>query len=250
MITTISVVIVVVLLMIVVQSCDSHARKVAKIEKYIAAREYDEARALANEALDGWGDDLPITINRINTAQISTLLDNSGLDDAEAMAQELDAMPVLLDLTSKKLSHLYDKDFRSLYSFLARFPFHATFKDELLDVSPSDISFAEDYAANPFTRSNDLQKKYYFRTNVGYNDEVSKSNTLITQALNLAIFDKDIDRINKLFPLLKPIAKEIKRVKTQDGSAPCYDDYTITYKLENEAKAEALRKIKEAGINL
>ena len=79
---------------------------------------------------------------------------------------------------------------------------------------------------------------------MGYNTEVAKYNRLVSQVIDLATFDGNKEYLRKLLPLLKPEAVETSRKKVSD----CYLD--ISYKLVNNAKTDALRKIKEAGINL
>ena len=66
------------------------------------------------------------------------------------------------------------------------------------------------------------------------------------QVIDLATFDGNKDYLRKLLPLLKPEAVETQR--NWEEKEHYY--LTIKYKLENKAKSEAQRKIKEAGINL
>lgn len=215
-----------------------------KLEQKISERDFDGARELANKL--SRDDDKEKAIERINKAQLSVMVVNNSLEDAQYLAQELDAMPEFFDVLEHNVQKIYERDFRGLYNMLTRFPitasYHAKLSDNCLDIY---LQHAYDYAANHTS----AYKEYYYSTNVGYNDEVERYNRLVEQVLDLAIFDGNKEYIRKLLPLFKPIAVENGKKATKKDSWGD-QEYDILYKLENKAKADAQRKIKEAGINL
>ena len=221
--------------------------KKSKIEKMISKQKYDKARTLALKL--EYENDKKDVLYRINAAQLGAKMKDGQIEDAEALAKELDAVPVFMDLVVKNMDKFYSNNFRALYSCLVSFPFTTRYHEQLVDISFSDIGFAEDYAAK-LARNDDsfsVGYDYFYSTNVGYNYEINKYNVSIMQAFNLALLDKDIDRINLLFSLLKPEAVEVNRVTTKKGD---YPRGTITYKLKNRAAEEAIKKAKQVGVKL
>lgn len=212
-----------------------------KLEQKISDRDFDGARELANKL---GRNEKEKAIERINKAQLSVMVVNNSLEDAQYLAQELDAMPEFFDVLEHNVQKVYERDFRGLYNMLTRFPIIASYHALLSHVCDADLDLANSYIADH--NSSSLYKEKYYSTNVGYNDEVGKYNRLVEQVLYLAIFDGDKEKIKKLLPLLKPEAVETKRIKQNDFQG----GYNISYKLENAAQANAQRKIKEAGIIL
>lgn len=206
-----------------------------EIEQLISDRDFDKARQKANKL----GREKEETLKRINKAQLSVMVIEFSLKDAEYMAQELNAMPEFYEVLERNISSVYSKDFRGLYNLLTRYPFSASYHSELKHLWYTDIEKAEEHIAD-----SRFHEEEYLRTNVGYNTEVAKYNRLVSQVIDLATFDGNKEYLRKLLPLLKPEAVETSRKKVSDS----YLD--ISYKLVNNAKTDALRKIKEAGINL
>lgn len=211
-----------------------------EIEQLISNRDYDKARQVANK-LDGR--DKEETLTKINKAQLSVMVVEFSLKDAEYMAQELNAMPEFFEVLEHNIQSVYSKDFRGLYNLLSRYPISASYHAQLSHIGDTDLQWAHAYAGGDHSS---IYEKYYYSTNVGYNTEIGRLNKLVSQVLDMAIFDENKDYIRKLLPLFKPEAVETKRVEQKDFSG----GYNISYKLENTAKADALRKIKEAGITL
>ena len=209
-----------------------------EIEQLISDRDFDKARQKANKL----GREKEETLKRINKAQLSVMVIEFSLKDAEYMAQELNAMPEFFEVLEHNISSVYSKDFRGLYNLLTRYPIEATYHPELKHLWSHDLEDAEKYAAG----GSDFYKDKYLKTNVGYNTEVAKYNKLVEQVIDLATFDGNKEYLRKLLPLLKPKAVETQR--SWEEKEHYY--LTIKYKLENKAKADALRKIREAGINL
>lgn len=209
-----------------------------KIEQLISDRDFDKARQVANK-LGGYNKEEFLT--KINKAQLSVMVVEFSLKDAEYMAQELNAMPEFFEVLEHNISSVYSKDFRGLYNLLTRYPIEATYHAELKHLWYSDLEDAEKYAAD-----GRAWKEKYLATNVGYNTEVGKYNKLVMQVIDLASFDGNKEYLRKLLPLLKPEAVETQR--NWEEKEHYY--LTIKYKLDNKAKSEAQRKIKEAGINL
>lgn len=216
----------------------SEKSKNQKIEQLISNRDYDGARQKANK-LDR--KDKEEALTKINKAQLSVMVVEFSLKDAEYMAQELNAMPEFFEVLKNNVQSVYTKDFRGLYNLLTRYPITATYHQNL-DISLSDLDYAAAYIADK-SNAMSYEKEAYYSTNVGYNYEVEQYNELVSQVLDLAIFDVNKDYIRKLLVLFKPQAVETKRERTSSR-------YHISYKKENTSKADALRKIKEAGINL
>lgn len=232
------------------QSCNNPVKnslkKQANIEEAIANRDFDKAREIARTIV-GTSNRDP-ALYRINKAQISLAMENS-LEDAEALAKELDASYEYWELVSQQINKLYSKDFRALYRVLIAYKFTAPYHAEY---TCSDG--LEEWAVGAATRMQNgerrpLNANAYYNTNVGYNTEVAKYNEIVSQALNLAIFEGNADDVRKILPLLKPEAVMIKKTFVEESDVSG-KEYKRTFKLENKAKADALRKIKEAGINL
>jgi hypothetical protein len=209
------------------------------IEQLISNRDYDKAREKANK-LDR--DDKEQALAKINKAQLSVMVVNNSVEDAQYLAQELNAMPEFFEVLEHNVQKIYARDFRGLYNMLTRYPIEATYHAELKHLWYSDLEDAEKYAAG----GSDFYKDDYLKTNVGYNTEVGKYNKLVMQVIDLASFDGNNEYLRKLLPLLKPEAVETQR--NWEEKEHYY--LTIKYKLDNKAKSEAQRKIKEAGINL
>lgn len=213
-----------------------------EIEQLISDRDFDKARQIAYK-LDSRDKEKALT--KINKAQLSVMVVEFSLKDAEYMAQELNAMPEFFEVLEHNIQGVYSKDFRGLYNLLTRYPISASFhsKYEKDDLREKD---AYKYASDKSSLSG---KDYYYSTNIGYNAEVSKFNNLVSQVIDLAIFDGNKEYLRKLLPLLKPEAVE-NGEKYRETDVWKTKHYDTLFKLENKAKTEALRKIKEAGINL
>lgn len=231
-----------------------YTKEQTKIERYLSERNFDKAREVAMgippkakyvNSEGEWSYIRNESLDKINTAQLSTFIAAGELEDAEALANELDVMPVFWKLVEKNLSKLYGNNFHSLYSLLTRYPFTTTYYEKLVDFFTPDFSYAQEYASKGIDHFD--SKKYYYSTNVGYNDEISKNNKLVMQVINMAILDNNVECIKKMMLLLKPEAVEVSRVKSRKN----YPDYaTITYKLENTAAKEVKEKARQAGVNL
>lgn len=196
-----------------------------QIEQAIANRDYDQAREIAVRMV---GDkEQKASLQKVNSAHLNYVIASGGsLEDAEMLAKELSATTEFWDVIAKNILKLYAQDFRMLYSYLVRYPVHYSYKEKISD--------SYDYGS------------YMGKSNDGYNSEVKTYNDAIMQVIDLAIFDNKKDYIKKCLPLFKPEAVEISRKQSSKGESY----YNLTYKLENKAKAEAMRKIKETGINL
>lgn len=221
------IVISVILLFVVSIASDDDDKEIQQqVELAISNREYDQARSLAQKIW--YKDEKQKEMDKINSSQLSYVLDNGSLEDAESLAKDLNALPVFWEVIDKNINKIYARDFRSIYMLLVRYPFKATYESSCNDVWYSDV-----------------EKK-----NAEYNKEVRLYNHIIIQIIDLAIFDGKTEYIKKVIPMLKPEAVEVSRKKSSKNEDD--EDYyvNLTYKLENKAKAEALRKIKEAGINL
>lgn len=212
-----------------------YTKERAKIDQLISNREFEKAREIANQIPDdegGWTTDEKgltdfvywkhFSLAKINTAQMSLMIENGELMDAEAFAKEMNATTEFWQLIEKSINKIYAKDCKALCFVLPRYPFENSqyFRPEVYDYNAGVV---ENW----------------------YNEERIKYNELVTQALDMAIYEENVENIKRILPLFKEQAVETSR-KKKDG-----DKYvTIYFKLENKAKAEALRKIKEAGINL
>lgn len=257
-------IIIIVFLCLHLSSCGdkTYTKEQTKIDQYIANRDFDKAREVALSIpksavyYDMTKGNLYYQqeeLYKINAAQISLIINNGEMEDAEALARELDAMPVFMELVMKNMTKLYDNNFRSLCSFLARYTFTTLYHEKLVDYNLDHIQLAEEYAAK-LSRKNvnngSYGKDYYYSSNVGYNHEVNVYNNYVMQALDMALFDKDIDRISKLYVLLKPEAIETKREITRKSESGIITYGIVTYKLENRAADAARKKAKQLGINL
>lgn len=224
-----------------------------QIEQALQNREFDKAREIAMKFNDDnrldEKSERQIRLDKINKAQISLMLSDGNLDDAEALSRELGCSELFWEEVNKNIRPLYEADFRSLYMLLSNYPFTTNYHSQLKRFYIGYIRYAQDYAVNKEqSMYSDIadSKTHYYNTNVGYNDEVTKFNNIVLKIVDLAVFDEKTAELKKLVSLLKPEAVETRRKKVDQYS----DYYDIDYKLENRAKQQALDKIKEAGIRL
>ncbi len=219
-----------------------------QLEKALSNREFEKAREIAMRFSDEKGryeyhSKREIQTNRVNKAQITWMISEGNLEDAETLSRELGCTDVFWEEISKNIRPLYESDFRSLYLLLCNYPFTASYHSQLKRYDVSYLPKAQNYAVN---KDGSYYKQYYYSSNVGYNDEVAKFNNIVNKIINLAIFDEKASDLKKLVSLLKPEAVETSRKCVDDYN----DYYDIYYKLENSAKQQALAQIKEAGIRI
>lgn len=197
-----------------------------KIEKFIADRQYDEARVVARtidpEKHDYVnGDNIywqTYYIKMINKAQLSNFIADGNWEDAQDLAMDLGAEEEFIELFKSNFNkllrtHRYDLVFNTLPTI----PFKYHYRD---------------HVTNTFQASDG---------NSYYNSEVNDYNNLVDALLQQLILDEETNKIKKCFALYKP---EAVVVKTEDkGNA-------ATFKLENKALQRAKGKVKEAGITI
>ena len=108
-----------------------------QIEQALAAREYDKAREVAVKMV---GDkERRASIKKVNSAHLNYVIASGGsLGDAEMLAMELSATTEFWDMITKNISKLYAQDFRTLYSYLVRYPINTSYQEKVLDWYDAD----------------------------------------------------------------------------------------------------------------
>jgi hypothetical protein len=222
------------------------------IDEAIAARDFEKARAIAMDYvdLDSPDDGQEKNLYKINAAQIRWMILNGDMADAETLSRELGCADVFWEELKKNIGSVQNLDFRSLYMLLACYPFTATYHPQLRAYAKEDLNRANEYANDKHMESvwKDQYKTAYYSSNVGYNDEVGQCNSIVLQVIDLMMYEDDKKaEIKKMLNLLKPEAVETHREKVADKYSKAYN---IDYKLENYAKQQAIKMLKEKGIKL
>lgn len=218
------------------QSCDNtYTKKNAKIEKYLAERNFDKAREVAQQIPS---DEYYFNKNegnkrhyyqqdamiKINKAQLSLMTAEGQWDDARAFAQELDALNIYQELFGNNINKLlqnrqYETILLVLSSWKIENPYRETVDNHTL------AGKGGMYEANG---------------NVPYNEEVQAYNKIVDAVIQYAIINDELKVIKKCVALYKPEAVYVKYE---------YGDKGI-YTLKNNAKELALQNLKENGITL
>lgn len=193
-----------------------------KVEECIAKRDFASARNYCQKYQGlGWnGAKARAMFKKTNIAEINYVMDQSGIEDACFLADELGAKIEYLEVLAKCSSKLINSNqIDQLLSMLVTWNFECH-----LD---ADV-FALVYIGG---MSSDLER--YMLENNTYN-------AILDAILNFACFNNDAALAKKVIRLYRPVLKGVYNEK-RGG---------FKYSYDNTPKSLATKKVKEAGIKL
>ena len=197
------------------------AKYEAKLEECIAKRDFLSARnyyhKYAGLNLMGMGEERDQLLRKLNIAEINYVMDQSGIEDAYFLADELGAKIEYLEVLAKCSSKLINSNqSNQLLSMLVTWNFNYHFE-------------------------NSAKWGYYSGKSIDlYNAENNAYNSILDVLLNYALFTEDKDLIQKVIKLYRPIAEA---VVDRD------QDWVRNQRID-QAKKDALNKVKNSGIKL
>lgn len=199
------------------------AKYEAKLEECIAKRDFLSARnyyhKYAGLHLMGMGEERDQLLRKLNIAEINYVMDQSGIEDAYFLADELGAKIEYLEVLAKHSSKLINSNqTNQLLSMLATWNFNYHFEN--------NVDWRSGYIGE---RGIDL-----------YNAENNAYNSILDVLLNYALFTNDKDLIQKVIKLYRPIAEDVWD----------RDDHWVRNQRIDQAKKDALKKVKDSGIKL
>ena len=199
------------------------AKYEAKLEECIAKRDFLSARnyyhKYAGLHLMGMGEERDQLLRKLNIAEINYVMDQSGIEDAYFLADELGAKIEYLEVLAKCSSKMINSNQSDqLLSMLVTWNFESHFENNS-DWRSGGIGI----------RGIDL-----------YNAENNAYNSILDVLLNYALFTEDKDLIQKVIKLYRPIAEA---VVDRD------QDWVRNQRID-QAKKDALNKVKNSGIKL
>ena len=197
------------------------AKYEAKLEECIAKRDFLSARnyyhKYAGLHLMGMGEERDQLLRKLNIAEMNYVMDQSGMEDAYFLADELGAKIEYLEVLAKRSSKMINSNQSDqLLSMLVTWNFNYQFENS------ADWGY---YSG----RSIDL-----------YNAENNAYNSILDVLLNYALFTEDKDLIQKVIKLYRPIAEAVVD----------RDQQWVRNQRNDQAKKDALKKVKDSGIKL
>lgn len=199
------------------------AKYEAKLEECIAKRDFLSARnyyhKYAGLHLMGMGEERDQLLRKLNIAEINYVMDQSGIEDAYFLADELGAKIEYLEVLAKRSSKMINSNqSNQLLSMLVTWNFNYHFEN--------NVDWVSGYIGE---RGIDL-----------YNAENNAYNSILDVLLNYALFTNDKDLIQKVIKLYRPIAEEVLD----------RDRHWVRNQRIDQAKKDALKKVKDSGIKL
>jgi hypothetical protein len=197
------------------------AKYEAKLEECIAKRDFLSARnyyhKYAGLHLMGMGEERDQLLRKLNIAEMNYVMDQSGIEDAYFLADELGAKIEYLEVLAKRSSKFVNSNQTDrLLSMLVTWNFNYQFENS------ADWGYYRG-------RSIDL-----------YNAENNAYNSILDVLLNYALFTEDKDLIQKVIKLYRPIAEAVVD----------RDQQWVRNQRNDQAKKDALKKVKDSGIKL
>lgn len=192
-----------------------------KVEECIAKRDFASARNYCQkyQGLNWSSTNARAMLKKTNIAEINYVMDQSGIEDAYFLADELGAKIEYLEVLAKCSSKLINSNqSNQLLSMLVTWNFNYHFENNTDWVS-GGIGI----------RGIDL-----------YNVENNVYNSILDVLLNYALFTEDKDLIQKVIKLYRPIAEDVWD----------RDDHWVRNQRIDQAKKDALNKVKNSGIKL
>ena len=199
------------------------AKYEAKLEECIAKRDFLSARnyyhKYAGLHLMGMGEERDQLLRKLNIAEINYVMDQSGIEDAYFLADELGAKIEYLEVLAKRSSKMINSNqSNQLLSMLVTWNFESHFEN--------NVDWRSGYIGE---RGIDL-----------YNAENNAYNSILDVLLNYALFTNDKDLIQKVIKLYRPIAEDVLD----------RDRHWVRNQRNDQAKKDALKKVKDSGIKL
>lgn len=197
------------------------AKYEAKLEECIAKRDFLSARnyyhKYAGLHLMGMGEERDQLLRKLNIAEINYVMDQSGIEDAYFLADELGAKIEYLEVLAKRSSKMINSNQSDqLLSMLVTWNFNYQFE-------------------------NSADWGYYSGKSIDlYNAENNAYNSILDVLLNYALFTEDKDLIQKVIKLYRPIAEAVVD----------RDRQWVRNQRNDQAKKDALKKVKDSGIKL
>lgn len=192
-----------------------------KVEECIAKRDFASARNYCQkyQGLHRDGAKARAMFKKTNIAEINYVMDQSGIEDAYFLADELGAKIEYLEVLAKCSSKLINSNQSDqLLSMLVTWNFNYHFENNV------------DWRCGIVGATGmDL-----------YNAENNAYNSILDVLLNYALFTEDKDLIHKVIKLYRPIAED---VLDRDG-------HWVRNQRNDQAKKDALKKVKDSGIKL
>ena len=192
-----------------------------KVEECIAKRDFASARNYCQkyQGLHWDGAKARAMLKKTNIAEINYVMDQSGIEDAYFLADELGAKIEYLEVLAKYSSKMINSNQSDqLLSMLVTWNFESHFENN-----------SNWRSGGIGVRGIDL-----------YNVENNVYNSILDVLLNYALFTEDKDLIQKVIKLYRPIAEEV-RDRDQDR---------VRIQRNDQAKKDALKKVKDSGIKL
>lgn len=193
-----------------------------KVEECIAKRDFVSARSYCQkyQGLHWDGENARAMFKKTNIAEINYVMDQSGIEDAYFLADELGAKIEYLEVLAKCSSKLINSNqSNQLLSMLVTWNFNYHFENS------ADWGY---YGAKG-------DKGIDF-----YNAENNAYNSILDVLLNYALFTNDKDLIQKVIKLYRPIAEAVLD----------RDRHWVRNQRIDQAKKDALNKVKNSGIKL
>lgn len=198
------------------------ARYPIKVEECIAKRDFASARTYCQKYQElSWNwEKAQAMFKKLNTAEINYVMDQSGIDDAYFLADELGAKIEYLEVLAKRSSKMINSNqSNQLLSMLVTWNFECH-----LDAD----AFAYVYRGG---MGRDLER---------YALENNTYNAILDAILNFACLNNDAALAKKVIRLYRPVLKGVRDEK-RGG---------VIYSYDNTPKSLATQKVKEAGIKL
>lgn len=197
------------------------ARYPIKVEECIAKRDFASARTYCQKyQLLHWdGEKARAMLKKTNIAEINYVMDQSGIEDAYFLADELGAKLEYLEVLAKCSSKMINSNQ----------------SDQLLSML---VTWNFNYH---FENNSDWVHGVIGQTGIDlYNAENNAYNSILDVLLNYALFTNDKDLIQKVIKLYRPIAEEVRD----------RDRHWVRNQRNDQAKKDALKKVKDSGIKL
>lgn len=208
----------------------------ARIDKLLSENKFEKAREVAISS-DYYGKEE--RLQKVNIAYFNYILENGDLNAVRNLSVDLNATKDFQEFIKVKYPFFIENNKDELFKILMDWTFYEQYKEKVFNEYWREI-----------TQNN--KEKFYDRLgNQDFNDERQQYNQIIDRILNKAVIEEDITTLKKCLKLYEPeavIASKKLIEKSRNGED--YSKYDVTFKLENKAKKDAEKYIKENGIVL
>ncbi len=216
---------------------NSKDRVTKKVSKAIAKRDFVSARTYT---VDLKGNDQAELMKEINIAELNLVLNQSGLEDAYYLANELNAKQDLLSALSVNLFNLLKNgNSDKVVNVMAGWTFDHSFSDNANNINDSILS-----KAMIDTYLDQDEKVVAIACNILYNKESKAYNSVLDGLVNYGAMNEDYGLVKKAIKLYRPTAKEVSKSKVNKTT------YNYRYQQINTDKNAAIAKARASGIKL